>query len=522
MASPTRSSQFLLSKTSFLEGRQCPLRLWLRAGGVKEVPPGVTTFHNPAEDFVEQSREVERLAEGLFPGGLDVAEIAALDDRAAVELTRELMEDPHTLSLFQAEFRTADKIGIVDILERDEEDWILYEIKASTSVKPIFRWDLAFQWLLLEECGYPVSSAQVLLLDREYVHAGGQVDPDELLVTVDCTSIVRALLPAVREEVERQKLILLAEEPPVVQPSNRCRGNRSGKAGDRPSDCGHLHSLCHCGSGLSEHWSFKLPRLSQPQADYLLDEGLLRIEDLAPEDAAADWSELQQRVMLAVQQDEVWVDEEGLGAELDRLQWPLAFVDFEFDPGMAVPRFPGMRPYQQIPFQWSLQVQESLDSPLEDVEPFLHDAADDPREAFLESLLASLPDYGSIVVHYQQAEWGVLNHYHDWFPDRYDAQLADIRSRFADTCQIARDCYYHPAMRGSFSIKNLAPAALGRGYEDLEIQDGMAAVRQWRRLIAPETAPEERESMRRDLLAYCHRDTKLMFDILEAFRRLVR
>jgi len=521
MASPIRTSSFLLSKTSFLEGRQCRLRLWLRAAGVRDVPPGGVDY-DPAEDFVEQSREVERLAQGLFSSGVDVSKLSVEDERSGGERTRELMRDPRTSALFQAEFQTDQMIGIVDILDRDDDGWILYEVKASTSIKPIFHWDLAFQWLLLEECGYRVTSAKVLLLDEDYVHPGDPVNPDELLFAEDCTPVVRALLPVVRDEIESQLSVLAETEPPTVQPSKRCKANRSGRAGDRPSDCGHLHRLCQCGSQLPEHWSFQLPRLSQSQADYLLDQELVRIEDLQVEDPVANWSDLQQRVILAVQQDQVWIDHQALGAELARLQWPLAFVDFEFDPGMAVPKFPGMRPYQQIPFQWSLLIQNTPHSPLETVEPFLHDAADDPREAFLDTLLARLPDSGSIVVHYQQAEWGVLNHYHEWFSGRYDTQLADIHSRFADTCQIARDCYYHPAMRGSFSIKTLAPAVLGRGYDDLSIQDGMAAVRQWRQLIATETDAMEKDAIRRDLLAYCHRDTELMFQILETLQRLVR
>ncbi len=522
MTAPTGTSSFLLSKSSFLEGRQCPLRLWLRAAGVSEIPPGVTDYHNPVEDYLKQSREVEKLAQQLFTGGVDVSELAAEEDRLGVEQTWDLVQDPQIPSLFQAEFQTDHKIGIVDILERDNDGWILYEVKASNSIKPIFYWDLAFQWLLLEECGLRVTNAHVLLLNRQYTYPGGELDPHELLWREEGTPIVRALLPSVREEVHDQLTILNRDEAPTRQPSKHCRGNRGAKAADRPSDCGHLHSLCYCGNQLPDYWSFHLPRLSQNQQALLLDEKITHIEDLKADSLVAGWTDLQCRVIEAVQQDQVWIDESGLRTELSRLEWPLSFLDFEYDPGVAVPRFMGMRPYQRLPFQWSLQIQHQPDSPLEDVEPFLHDTIDDPREAFLESLLVALPETGSIVVHYQPAEWGVLNLYHEWFPGRYDAQLASMQRRFFDTCQVARDCYYHPAMQGSFSIKALAPALLGHGYEDLSIQDGMAAVRQWRQLIATEIDEMGRNAIRRDLLAYCHRDTELMFHILVELQRLVR
>ena len=51
----------------------------------------------------------------------------------------------------------------------------------------------------------------------------------------------------------------------------------------------------------------------------------------------------------------------------------------------------------------------------------------------------------------------------------------------------------------------------------LEIQDGMAAVVAWRN-ACESSRPEER---RRALLDYCGRDTELMYDLIEALRKLV-
>ena len=81
---------------------------------------------------------------------------------------------------------------------------------------------------------------------------------------------------------------------------------------------------------------------------------------------------------------------------------------------------------------------------------------------------------------------------------------------------------YHPDQRGSYSIKRVAPLLCGRGYEDLAVSDGMAAVIAWRRGCSVAMNKTDLEQTRADLLAYCGRDTELMHLIVEAVRSLVR
>ncbi len=90
-----------------------------------------------------------------------------------------------------------------------------------------------------------------------------------------------------------------------------------------------------------------------------------------------------------------------------------------------------------------------------------------------------------------------------------------------DTEVLSRAGYYSAQQQGSYSIKKLAPALLGRGYDDLAIQGGMAAVVAWRQACR-EVDAEARRRIREDLLAYCGRDTHLMHEIVEALRRHAR
>ena len=100
-------------------------------------------------------------------------------------------------------------------------------------------------------------------------------------------------------------------------------------------------------------------------------------------------------------------------------------------------------------------------------------------------------------------------------------RLLRLLSRFADTKEITKLGYYHPAQRGSYSLKRLAPALVGEGYEHLEIGNGLLAVARWRELINLDPASEAAVALRGDLVAYCGHDTELMHGILESLRALV-
>lgn len=231
------------------------------------------------------------------------------------------------------------------------------------------------------------------------------------------------------------------------------------------------------------------------------------------------WTDDQQRCIRAVKEGRPVVDASAIRSELAHLRWPVAYVDFEFDTGMAVPRYPGCQPYDVMPFQWSMHVQERSGGELDEREPFLHLDATDPRRVFAERLIAALPPEGSIVAHHQDAETRVINQLADRLGGLVADRLRALVPRFFDTEKLAKAGYCHADQRGSWSIKKLAPALLGSGYNDLAIQNGMAAVAAWKSALA-EADPVVRDRLRADLLEYCGRDTVLMHRVIEKLRAL--
>ena len=101
------------------------------------------------------------------------------------------------------------------------------------------------------------------------------------------------------------------------------------------------------------------------------------------------------------------------------------------------------------------------------------------------------------------------------------SDLTALSKRIKDLLPVVRDHVYHPDFGGSFSIKSVLPAlVLGLGYGDLEIQGGSAASTALEVLLFDADAldPDARQTLRKNLLSYCERDTLAMVKLHDPSR----
>ena len=161
------------------------------------------------------------------------------------------------------------------------------------------------------------------------------------------------------------------------------------------------------------------------------------------------------------------IDIEEIRNFTNGLIYPLSFLDFETI-GPAVPKYNGSRPYQQLVFQYSLHIQETLTSVIEHRE-YLADPTKDPRIGFIEQLIQDCGSSGDILVYNIGFERGKLNDLIDVFPE-YSNELLGIVNRLKDLMiPFQQKWYYTPEMKGSYSIKYILPALVPElSYNDLE------------------------------------------------------
>lgn len=449
--------------------------------------------YDAAEDFVQEAERVEALAR-IWLG---------------------------PQAPYQVRLETPDAVAIADFLVPEGDGVRLIEVKASSTLKHIHLRDLAYQMAVAQQAGHTVRAVDIILVNKDFLRGAEEPAPAQVLSRLDVTAQVTPLLAQARRDIRRLARILREECAPSAQPGRFCKANRAAKDRVQPSACGHLLPGALCRRDLPADWAEQLPNLrglARDRVDSLPFPP--RCRELDPADVY--WSDEQKRFLRAVAVGKPVFDRGGPLELLDETlqpveQLPQAFLDFEFDPFVAIPRFQGMRPFQRLPFQWSMRRSDRRGEEFS----FLHTGGDDPRRAFIESLLAALPPAGPIFVYSRPAEASVLERYvEDWFDGEYAARVQPLLDRLVDLLVIVKERYAHPDMRGSYSLKRVAPSLLGHGYEDLAIGDGLTALREWRRLASGAIGAEEARAVEAHLRAYCGRDAELMPRMLHELKRL--
>ena len=219
-------------------------------------------------------------------------------------------------------------------------------------------------------------------------------------------------------------------------------------------------------------------------------------------------------------QDEIEPD--AIKDFLDTLSYPLYHLDFETFQ-QAVPEYDGLSPYSQIPFQYSLHIEQE-DGTLEHRE-FLAKEGADPRRAIAESLCRDFPTDVCVLAYNMSFERGVLQRLADYFPDLADHLLA-IRDNIHDLMiPFQQQKYYSKAMQGSYSIKYVLPALCPGDPElDYHALEGVHNGSEASATFADMSnhSPEEIQTMRKNLLKYCCLDTLAMVKVLEKLREVVK
>lgn len=223
----------------------------------------------------------------------------------------------------------------------------------------------------------------------------------------------------------------------------------------------------------------------------------------------------QQRVKAVTLAGKPYFDKTSSALALANHKLPAYFMDFETIQ-FAVPIWKGTRPYQQLPFQFSVHRLTRTGKLAHDA--FLDLSGKDPAKSFAEALIVACGERGPIFVYNAGFETARIRELAERFPRMANALLA-LNERVVDLLPVARDHYYHPSQQGSWSIKVVLPALCpDLRYGDLDgVQDGGMAMDAYLEALASQTSVERKAEIERQLLAYCALDTYAMVRMWSAF-----
>lgn len=451
----------LLSKTTYLYGMQCHKRFYLNR------------FHkdlaNPEEEqaqaIFQTGTNVGLLAQQLFPGGVNAQGEEEWHSEKTAKRTAELLKN-HNI-IYEAAFIFNEVLCAVDILVRKGNKYFAYEVKSTNNVKEQHIEDAALQYYILSNCGLNLQDFSILHFNKEYIRIG-EINVAELFTPTSVIEAVESKQTFIPKNIADFKKLIYLKSIPDVEMGPHC---------NKPYPCNFSN---YCISLIEE-------TLAEPSA----------VASNAVEVNAEAWQEYTQD-----------------------FEYPLFFFDFE-TVMYAVPEFNFSRPYQQIPFQYSLHVLLSPNSKLLH-QSFLGDGMVDPRPDLIEQMIRDLGNTGSIITWNMSFEKGVIAKLAIDFPD-YSAALMNIHARIVDLMNPFRPkqaIVYSEAFGGSYSIKKVLPVLVPElSYSDLNIQEGGTASFMYGQMSLLEDA--ERVKLREDLLAYCHLDTLAMVKIWERVVALI-
>ncbi|AVO47899.1 DUF2779 domain-containing protein [Melaminivora suipulveris] len=489
----------LLSKSKLMAFRQCPLRLWLE---VRQ--PELREDSADTQASFTAGYQVGEVARQLYdPQGCgELVELDRNNFGAAFAHTRRLLEQRRPI--FEAGFQGAGALAFADVLLPDGHGagagWRMVEVKSSTRMRDYHREDVALQAFVARASGLALRTVAVAHVDSGWTYPGGG-DYRGLLKQEDLSEEALSRRGEVAEWIAQAQATVQQPDPPPTRPGAHCVA---------PYACGFQR---HCQSQQPQarhpvHWlPWRGARLNQRLAE----DG---ITDMA--DVPDDWlSERQLRVKSATLTGRTYFDAQATARELAQHGLPAYFLDFETIQ-FAVPRWRGTRPYQQLPFQFSVH-RLTRGAGIGHCE-FLDLSGDNPSLPLAQALVDACGRQGVVYAYNAGFERSCIHALAKRHPP-LSAALMALAGRLVDLLPVARAHYYHPSQQGSWSIKAVLPALCpDLRYDALDgVQDGGGAQQAYLEAIAPDTRAARRAALRRQLLAYCRLDTWAMVRLWAAF-----
>ena len=478
-----------LSKSKLMAFRQCPKRLWLELHGAKlEVIDAATQARFDA------GHRVGDVARSLYDpqGKGQLIEFKTEGIPAALARSKVLLGGAQPI--FEAGIESGGARAFADVMlpvrRAGKTAWRMVEVKSSTRIKDYHHDDVAIQAFIAQSAGVSLASIALAHVDGEWVYPGGD-DYDGLLVEQDVTDDALSKADQVKAWIADAQAVVSKRNEPAITTGSHCTD---------PYECGFI-DYCQSQEPQAEHPVQWLPRVQSKKLKALIEEGGITEMRDVPDHLL---NEPQRKVKKHTLTGKLFFDKLSAQADLAAHKLPAYFLDFETIQ-FAVPIWKGTRPYQQIPFQFS--VHRLGRAGKLDQQAFLDLSGNDPSRPLAECLIAACGERGPVFV-YSSFEMTRIKDLARRFPRLSKALLA-ISARIVDLHKIAGQHYYHPSQQGSWSIKNVLPAVVPElDYSDLdEVQDGQVAMLAFAEAIAPETLTIRKAQIERQLLDYCRLDT---------------
>jgi hypothetical protein len=485
-----------ISKSAFMKAEQCLKHFYL----YKNHPNLRDKLSKEKQFIFKRGTDVGIFAQQLFPGGVDVTVGEKRNQELFAQKTKELIEQGIT-TIYEATFIHEGLLVMVDILRKHEDKWIAYEVKSSLKITETYVKDACFQYYVIKNCLPDLVDFNLLTLNSNYV-LNGKLEIEKLFKT---TSIMKDAVKNVSyfiHKTQQAKLTLEQNKIPNIKVGPHCF---------QPYDCDFL-GLCWKNIGDSSS-VFSIGKLSKAAIFEFYNNKIQRIEDI-------DINKIQNKEIQiqvkAVKENKEQFNSNLIQQFISTVKEPYCSLDIEVWMS-AIPYYDGTKSFQQIPFLFSMISEENGE--LKNYSYF-KPIEEDLRKDFLERILIETKKFNSILMFDKSLEETVLNQLAELYPE-YRSDISDLKSKIIDLAEpIRKGNYYHPDMKGNFTLKSIAPLVNQEaGFENLDIQSGITAMYIYESLL--ELNAIEAEQIKQQLVDYCEMDALITYQLLSFFNSKV-
>ncbi|AJC84251.1 DUF2779 domain-containing protein [Campylobacter peloridis] len=487
------------SKSRYTRGTQCAKSLWL-----KTYKNEILSVSENALAKFSTGDKVGELACELFPNGVKIEfEGSSFDEKC--EQTKNLLENNQEV-IYEATFCYDGILIMIDILQNTKDGLIINEVKSSTSLKDVYIDDCALQYFVLSNLNYKIKQVNLIHLNNEY-YRDDFLDINKLFIINDITKEVSSNQNQVKENLKYFEEILSKNEEPDIDIGTHCFD---------PYECDGYEYCWAKQRNLCENENiFNISRLNANKKFELYYKNIINFKDIKD---LSIFNENQQIQIQASLNEEIHINKENIKEFLNTLIYPIYHLDFETFM-QAVPEFKGVKPYMQIPFQYSLHI--DYKDKLEHKE-FLSECGIDPRYELAKNLINDIPKDVCVLAYNASFEKGVIRNLALAFPE-FSEHLLNIEKNIKDLMiPFQNKDYYHYKMQGSYSIKKVLPALIPdmeQAYKNLDlIHNGSEAMQSFEAM--QNMSENEKKAYRQALLEYCKLDTLAMVKILKHLEEL--
>lgn len=431
----------------------------------------------------------------------------------AHEIGQSFKNNNHLIKKILREFKTIANITInfedlscqIEILKNNnnEDSYDLYKIKACNNIAKYMDecyTDIAFQKYILEKCDIKVKNAYIIYLNPHYVRKG-DIELNKLFVFHDISNEkILEKSKEIEKNIEDIKRII--KDKKIKQRSN-CK-----------SDCVFLE---YCHINLPKPNVTEINGIKKNYAHELIKKNIITFEDLKKNKITFKNQRKQIQINTYLDKKKFNVKKKSLKQFLDKITYPLYYLDFE-TMCEAIPPFDGTTTYEQMPFQYSLHIEKNKGDKLIHKE-FLGTKINCVEE-LAKKIVEDIPQNVCIISFHSLTEKNMIKKLAQKFPSMRK-HLDNITKNIIDLLEPFKKGYYYNSMQGSSnSIKTILPALCPKmkdSYTKLKnIHNGSEALQMFPKLIDMLNNKDikQYQKTRKEMLKYCCLDTLSMNKIL--------